>query len=239
MKCRQSIIKLKPGECNPWACKHKFWNYKKVRYGIISVHPMPDSFDQARQKKQQLRQLAAGRRENQQDADLLSGKIWDKIRALPEFVRAQTVMLYLDIGNEVRTREYVPELWQQGKRVVVPYCMAHELRLFHLKNMDELIPGIWEILEPAAHWRANSERRVEATHLDLILVPGLAFDRRGDRLGWGKGYYDLLLQHVRPDAVKIALAFECQLVEEIPVLPHDVRMNKVITENAIYNANAC
>jgi len=166
----------------------------------------------------------------------LSRRIWDKILALPQFAHARTVMIYLDFGSEVRTREYVPELWRMGKKVVVPYCMAHELRLFHLQNMDELTPGTWQILEPKPEWRTRSDQHVEAAELDLILVPGAAFDRNGDRLGLGKGYYDRFLRHVRADAVKIALAFECQLADEIPVLPHDVRMDMVITENAVYNA---
>ncbi len=174
------------------------------------------------------------RRENQQDGNLLSRAIWDRLWALQEFANSRTLMIYLDIGSEVRTREYVPELWQMGKRVVVPYCQAHELRLFQLKNMDELTPGTWQILEPAHQWRARADRHVEAAELDMILAPGLAFDRKGNRLGLGKGYYDRLLQHVRHDAFKIALAFECQLVDEIPVLPHDIRMDRVITEKTVY-----
>jgi 5-formyltetrahydrofolate cyclo-ligase len=199
---------------------------------------MSDSLEKVLQRKQELRQSVAAHRETQQEVDLLSRRIWDKILALPQFVRAQTMMTYLDFGNEVRTRDYVPKLWQLEKRVVAPYCMAHELRLFHLKNMDELTPGAWQILEPKPEWRARSERHVEAAELDLIIVPGVAFDRNGDRLGLGKGYYDRFLRHVRPDAVKIALSLECQLVDEIPVLPHDVRMDMVITENTAYNAIA-
>jgi 5-formyltetrahydrofolate cyclo-ligase len=202
------------------------------------LHFMPDSLDEALQKKQQLRQIVAARRENQQDVDLLSRRIWDKLRSLPEFAGARTLTTYLDMGSEVRTREYVPQLWQMGKRVIVPFCEAHELRLFHLQDMDELTPGAWQILEPAPQWRAIAQRRVDAAELDLILVPGLAFDRNGDRLGWGKGYYDRFLHQVSAEAVKIALAFQCQLVEEIPALAHDVRMDKVITEDTVYNARS-
>ena len=199
---------------------------------------MPESLDDALRKKRQLRQDVAARRETQREVDLLSQRIWEIFLALPEFVHARTVLTYLDFGGEVRTRDYVPKLWQLEKRVAAPYCMAHELRLFHLKNMDELAPGAWRILEPKPEWRARLDRNVEAAELDLIIVPGVAFDRKGDRLGLGKGYYDRFLRQVRPDAVKIALAFECQMVDEIPVLPHDVRMHKVITENAVYNSSS-
>ncbi len=198
---------------------------------------MPDAFEDALRKKQQLRQGVAALRDAQKEADSLSRLIWDKLLELDHFARARTVMTYLDIGGEVRTRDYVPRLWQMGKRLVVPYCTAHELRLFLLENMEELAPGTWQILEPKPQWRKRPERCVEAAELDLIIVPGAAFDRKGDRLGLGKGYYDRLLRHVRPDAAKIALAFECQLVDEIPVLPHNVRMDMVITERAVYYAS--
>ena len=197
---------------------------------------MPDSLDEALQKKQELRLTVAALRGAQQEADLLSRRIWDKMLALPQFARARTVMTYLDIGSEVRTRAYLPELWQLGKRVVVPYCMAREIRLFQVKKMDELSPGTWQILEPKPEWRERAERQVDAAELDLIVVPGVAFDRYGYRLGLGKGYYDRFLQCVQPDVVKISPAFECQLVDKIPVLPHDVRVDMVITENYVYRA---
>jgi 5-formyltetrahydrofolate cyclo-ligase len=70
--------------------------------------------------------------------------------------------------------------------------------------------------------------------LNLVMVPGVAFDRRGARMGHGKGYYDKLLEHARPDTPLVALAFECQLFDEIPTAEHDVFMDKIITEKAIY-----
>ncbi|MGD0519467.1 MAG: 5-formyltetrahydrofolate cyclo-ligase [Thermoguttaceae bacterium] len=197
---------------------------------------MPDSTEKILREKQELRVSVGARRETQQEADFLSRRIWDKMLALPQFARSRTVMTYLDIGSEVRTRRYVPELWQMGKRVVIPYCTARELRLFDLKNMDELSPGTWQILEPKPDWLSRIDRRVDAAELDLIVVPGVAFDRYGYRLGLGKGYYDRFLQCVQPDVVKISPAFECQLVDKIPVLPHDVRVDMVITENAVYHA---
>jgi 5-formyltetrahydrofolate cyclo-ligase len=66
------------------------------------------------------------------------------------------------------------------------------------------------------------------------VIPGLAFDRRGGRLGYGKGYYDRFLGHIRGDATRVAICFECQLVAEVPVLPHDIRMHMIVTEEAVY-----
>jgi 5-formyltetrahydrofolate cyclo-ligase len=75
---------------------------------------------------------------------------------------------------------------------------------------------------------------VGVEELDLVVVPGVAFDRAGGRMGHGKGYYDKLLEHARPDTPLVALAFECQLFPEIPAEAHDVFMDKVVTEAAVY-----
>ena len=123
---------------------------------------------------------------------------------------------------------------EQGKRVVVPYCVGGQIQLFLLADVEELAAGGLGILEPKPALRGDPSRHVEPAGLDLVLVPGVAFDRRGGRLGRGKGYYDGLLAHIRPDTSLVALAFECQIVPEIPMLPHDVYMHKVITEKAIY-----
>ena len=129
----------------------------------------------------------------------------------------------------------LPQALTQGKKIVVPWCNDQgELELFHLENMDELAIGMYKILEPAPALRLLPAKQVKAQELDLIMVPGVAFDRSGARMGHGKGYYDKLLQHARPDAPLVALAFECQLFPEIPTAAHDIFMDTIITESAIY-----
>jgi 5-formyltetrahydrofolate cyclo-ligase len=136
----------------------------------------------------------------------------------------------------VRTRHSLPEALRSGKKIVVPWCNDQgELELFHLTSMDELAVGMYKILEPKPELRQLPGKQVRAEDLDVVMVPGVAFDRRGGRMGHGKGYYDKLLQHARPDAPLVALAFECQLFPEIPVAPHDIFMDKIITEAAVYS----
>ena len=101
--------------------------------------------------------------------------------------------------------------------------------------MDELELGMYRILEPKAELRSVAAKRVAVEELDLIMVPGVGFDRRGGRTGHGKGYYDKLLEHARHDTPLIALAFECQLFPEIPMQSHDMFMDKVVTEAAVYD----
>ena len=187
------------------------------------------------QWKRQIRRQASANRQNQTDKDALSERICRKLAALPEYADAATVMFYVDFRAEVRTRAFLPTAWQQGKRVVVPRCAGRRLELFSIRGMDELEAGTYGILEPDATVRRRPECRVEPAELDLIVVPGAAFDRRGGRLGLGKGYYDRLLAAVRTDTALVALAFECQLFGEVPMEPHDIYVQKVITERAIYD----
>ena len=186
--------------------------------------------DEVRRLKQQMRIEASARRTKQPDAERLSRQIFAQLTALPQYARARTLMLYLDIRSEVRTRWFVPNAWNAGKRVVVPYCENGQLELFQLGSFDELEPATMGVLEPKPELRRRPDRKINPTEPDLIIAPGLAFDRRGGRLGYGKGYYDRFLHQVRGDATKLAVCFECQLFAEIPVLPHDIRMDLVVTE---------
>jgi 5-formyltetrahydrofolate cyclo-ligase len=187
-----------------------------------------------RQKKTTIRQQAHAARNQQLDKDELSRQICDTFMALPEYAAARTVLFYLDVRSEVRTRHVLPLALQGGKRIVVPYCVNNELELFLLTGMEELAVGMYKILEPRSGLRDLPVKKVAPEEIDLVMVPGVAFDRGGARMGHGLGYYDKLLQHARPDVPLIALAFECQLFPEIPTESHDVFMDRIITERAIY-----
>ncbi len=190
--------------------------------------------DSTYEKKQQIRKAAHENRRNQEDKDGISEKIVERFMQLPEYDAAQTVMFYVDVRDEVRTRHALPAAIESGKRIVIPFCVDGELELFHLEAMDELEVGMYKILEPKAELRDVAAKRFGPTDLDLIMVPGVAFDRVGGRTGHGKGYYDKLLQHAPASTPLIALAFECQLFEEIPCEEHDIYMDKVVTESATY-----
>ena len=184
--------------------------------------------------KQQIRTQAEANRRARPDKDQASRIICEQFAALPEYAAADTVMCYLDVRSEVRTRQFLSTALEGSKRIVVPYCLDDRLGLFLLDSMDELAAGMYEIPEPKVELRALARRKVDVGRLDLVMVPGVAFDRRGARLGRGKGYYDRLLASVRTDTLLVALAFECQVFAEIPTEPHDVYMDKVITEKAVY-----
>jgi 5-formyltetrahydrofolate cyclo-ligase len=183
-------------------------------------------------RKAAIREQARKNRVAQKDKEAVSRAICARFVALPAYAAARTVMWYVDAGSEVRTRHTLPEALGHGKRVVVPWCVVetNTLELFHLSDMSELVEGAYKILEPKPELRQLPDKVVRPEELDLVMVPGTAFDLRGGRMGQGKGYYDRLLATARRNAPLVGMAFDCQIFEEIPVAPHDVYMDLVLTE---------
>lgn len=183
------------------------------------------------ERKKAIREEAHRRRNAQEQKDELSKHIVARFMARPEYATAKTVMFYVDARSEVRTRHSLADAIASGKKIVVPWCNPHqELELFHLADMDELALGMYKILEPKEEHRKLPHKVVQPEELDLIMVPGVAFDRRGARMGHGFGYYDKLLARVRPGVPKVALAFECQFFDEIPTQEHDQFMDIIMSE---------
>lgn len=190
--------------------------------------------DELTELKNQIRKTAHANRKSQADKDSVSEQITTTVMDLPEYKAAKTIMWYVDVRDEVRTRHALPSAIATGQKIVVPFCVDGELELFHLESMDELETGMYKILEPRADLREVASKRVPVDQLDFVLVPGVGFDEQGGRTGHGKGYYDKLLENARQDAPLIALAFDCQMFPEIPMQSHDIYMDKVVTETAVH-----
>lgn len=189
--------------------------------------------------KAEQRQIAYAARNAQADKDTVSTKICRRVREQPWYQSAQTVMWYLHCRSEVRTLPVVLAELDSDKRIVVPYCTVDaegqkQLGLWHLQAIDELQPGMWNILEPPRERWIEPTKQVVVDELDAIIVPGVAFDKQGGRLGNGAGYYDRLLQKVRSNAVLAAVCYEAQLLPQVAMDTHDVFMDFVVTDQAIY-----
>ncbi|MDD3653899.1 MAG: 5-formyltetrahydrofolate cyclo-ligase [Desulfotomaculaceae bacterium] len=158
--------------------------------------------------------------------------IIEKIIAMKEYLQAGTVMVYLDFRNEVQTESLVRKALAAEKRVVVPLTdvSRHELKLSILGNYpDDLQPGAYGILEP----RPNCFRPIEPGEINLVIVPGVAFDLCGNRLGYGGGYYDRFLTQTGPDTPFIAPAYELQVLPQVFPGKHDIPVHYLITEKRL------
>ncbi len=158
-----------------------------------------------------------------------SWRITNYLLESPYYQKAQKILLYASFGSEVETGELIAKTLKEGKEVYLPRTLTKEKRLalHRLFDLQELKPGAYGILEPPEE---NPE--IDPQELDLIVTPGVAFDRRGGRLGYGGGYYDRLFAQA-PKAQRIGLAFSCQVVEELPLEPHDVRVQALVTEKGL------
>jgi 5-formyltetrahydrofolate cyclo-ligase len=189
--------------------------------------------------KNAMRRAAYDARAAQADKETVSAAATATLVALPEYLQAQTVLWYIDCRSELRTQHALPAALASGKRIVVPYCTvddfgANKLGLWWLQSMDELIVGKWKILEPPRERWGEAGKEIPPEELDLVVVPGVGFSRVGGRMGNGQGYYDRLLGGVRPNCRLIGLCYECQLFDDLVVSAHDVFMDKVVTEKAVY-----
>jgi 5-formyltetrahydrofolate cyclo-ligase len=201
--------------------------------------PMTAGELELRERKQQMRRAAYDARNAQADKDRLSELTIASFVELPEYERAVTAMWYLDCRSELRTKHALPAALASGKRIVIPYCTVDELGqnklgLWWTESLDELIPGTWKILEPPRERWGEPGKEVDPRELDIVMVPGVGFSRDGARMGNGQGYYDRLLQQVRADCPLIAVCYESQLFDDLIVAPHDVFMDKVVTEKTVY-----
>jgi 5-formyltetrahydrofolate cyclo-ligase len=189
--------------------------------------------------KQQQRQIAYAARNAQANKDVVSADICRRVMSQTAYQQAKTVLWYAHCRSEVRTLPALQQQLNTDKRIVVPYCTLDAdgqkcLGLWHLLSFDELQPGMWNIFEPPPERWQEADRKIQPTELDMVIVPGVAFDTQGGRLGNGAGYYDRLLRQVRPDTLLAGVCYESQLLPDINMQCHDVTMDEVITEQAVY-----
>ena len=154
--------------------------------------------------------------------------IQDALEQHPLFKSSQTILFYVSYGNEVFTHDLIKKYLKSNKTILVPYSHPEtctiEPRI--ITDWTDLIKGSYGILEPHTYKTQNE------SSIDLILLPGVGFDRKGNRLGHGKGYYDRLI-HQTPNATLIGLAFDFQIVPFIPIQIHDRPVDIIISEKEI------
>lgn len=185
-----------------------------------------DNCQDVRLTKKSLRSkiLLKFKNHKEEDREKKSSLIKEKLFKTKVFKNAKIVMFFISFGGEVNTKDMINEAIKLGKKIAVPVCGKNRLiKPCMLSKKISLIPGFYGIPEPAI------KRFVNLKNLDLVIVPGLAFDRKGHRLGRGKGYYDTLLGEIASyKAVSIGLAFDFQILPSIPLTPQDKKVDKII-----------
>lgn len=186
--------------------------------------------------KKNIRREIMKRRNSLSREKILAGSraIADRLTTIPNYQAAGTIMFYVSCGSEVSTYGMMETALKNKHLVAVPLVIpeVRALKAILIHDLDrDLSPGFKGIREPDL----DLGRELSAVELDLIIVPGIAFDSMGNRVGMGKGYYDSFLKSIRPDAQKIALAFENQIITSIPADDNDVKMDMIITEERVVN----
>ena len=169
---------------------------------------------------------------NHKDINRISNNIFNYLYSLPIYKNASAIMSYVSIDKEVFTHHFIKKSIKDGKKVYIPVTKpaTKELALSHLIDFDkDLEKGHWGLLEP----KKGTFRPQSDELLNLILVPGLVFAQNGHRLGYGGGYYDGFLSSLTKPTPTIAVAFEFQVIETLPIQSHDVPVDYILTEERL------
>lgn len=165
-----------------------------------------------------------------EDLRLKSGAIFEALAALDRYRNAVRVALYFPVRNEVDTSEIFADIVAAGREAYFPVVQGGSLVFRRVRDLSELSPGAYGIPEPPA-----SAEAIDTGSLDLVLLPGIAFDVSGNRIGYGKGYYDRAAARV-PREKRIALAYGFQVLKSVPRGMHDLGCGMIITESGVFIA---
>jgi len=181
--------------------------------------------------RHKLRKSILAQRDVMQEADRheKSMKIVEGLWQLEEIENAGSIFMYVNFRSEVETEEFIRQCLARGKAVTVPYTDVKAKALLPIRIVDpdkDLSPGYCSIPEPDP----DAAAEIRAETIEIVIIPGSVFDTNGGRLGYGGGYYDRFLVNDAPQAKRIGLAFEVQVVEKVPMLPHDQFLDILITE---------
>lgn len=148
--------------------------------------------------------------------------VWQQVEEDECFRRADVVLAYWSMDDEVYTHDFVCK-WADRKTILLPCVWGEELDIRYFDGKEKLCPGEgYAIPEPVGRLFTELDR------IDMILVPGIAFTGSGERIGRGKGYYDKILKQTK--AYKLGICFDFQLLEELPMEEHDVKMDRVVCD---------
>ena len=163
-----------------------------------------------------------------------SESIVDKIFLSSIYKNANVIMTFVSFGTEVNTHNFIKKSISDGKRIAVPitFPKTREIKASEIFDFNELEVGFYNILTPKDEY----VRYINPEEIDLAIVPGLAFDRKGYRVGYGGGYYDRFLSQYS-HIIKLGIAFDLQIIDEVPKNDFDIPVDMIFTEKEIIESN--
>lgn len=179
--------------------------------------------------KAQIRRRLLELRDRISDTEMLAAvaSVREHVRAWAPYRDASCICAYVAVRREMPTAGLILRALENGKTVIAPKVFGKELRFFRIKNLtDDFSRGAFGVLEP------NEDcEEILPSRADVCLVPGVVFDEKGNRYGYGKGYYDRFLRALPPAIPTLGLAYDCQVLPEIPAAPFDVPVQYLVTPN--------
>ena len=170
------------------------------------------------------RESKLNREKNRNKKEKADCKIYNSLINRRDYANADSIFIYLDFNDEVETRKIIMNALAEGKKVYIPRVEGKNMVSVPIKSLSNLKESKFKILEPIGEAEEIDEETV-------VIVPGVAFSEKGERIGYGGGYYDRFLEN--KNNVMIALAYECQIYKSLPVEEHDIKIPIIITEERI------
>lgn len=167
----------------------------------------------------------------------LNKKILNNFMSSKLFIESTNIMCFVSFGSEVDTHSIIQNSLENSKKIFVPYIEEgkKEMKISQIESFDDLVPGRFNILEP----KADKIREASKDDLDLIIVPGLVFDKKGYRIGYGGGYYDKFMASMKKNTKKLGISFNFQLInDKLPKDEFDIPVNYILTEKGIITAKS-
>jgi len=198
-------------------------NQNSKKYKLIEV------------EKKQLRKYIQDKRDNL-SLGLRKKKnkeITQKFLKTTDYLNSKNIFIYYPCRSEIDTTIIIKKALKESKNIILPRVEGTLLNLYFINDIyTQLQEGSYKIMEPIP----SSCTRADIADINLAIVPGIAFDRNLNRLGYGGGFYDKIIRNLPQNIKKIALSFDIQIVPNIPVLDHDIKIDIIITESKIYKA---
>ena len=199
--------------------------YRKLRHWLKHLFDRKSSGNTVASEKSVIREEVKRMKFSltSEDKQQQAQAVFRKIEQLPEFVNSRTLLMYWSMPDELPTHEFITK-WSVSKKILLPVVKGNDMTVRLFTGTDDLKKGKWKIMEPV-------EKAAFIRQIDLVIVPGIAFDKKRHRLGRGGGYYDRYLK--RKDIKKWGIGFNFQLFETVPTAAFDIKMDKIITPDQI------